>query len=374
MSSETCPEKFAIYFSTMNSLSSKIFSEVQLIDESIRYTTASKGLTYNERCAVVDKCLIHDALKSKLHQEPIHEQIVKNPKSEAMLKLEQKLLEPAAFQDECLDQPQTDSLIRFVYPKKPEKYVFDENGCWIDEYSEPFSYSKESQVKCCQLEEFAKKIPSDRVRVRDLHKNLAYSKARSVEQNHKLEEEESKPRRERKKSKAPFFGVNVMGGLIDSTESVEDGGGLSAKHDQKERRRSFQQSDPVQNEENLPKQKQNLDLIAELQAKLDKNKIAKNMNCPPPPPPPQGHPTPRGTSTTVASPTTVGKISKPKAPPPPPPNQNIATAPANARKTIEKESLSKSKPTSEIVEAPKPSAKKNEEFLVDVSSPCRIVS
>jgi hypothetical protein len=286
MSSEIFPEKFAMYFSSMNSLSAKIYSDIEGVESEVRFS--AKNLSYNERCAVLDKALIHDLTVRKRGEEAEGGTILSEDDEEE--KLENKeLFRPVHFNDPCLDQLQTTSLLLSVYPKKPEKYIFEENGFWVDEHSAPFSYCKQSQTNYCHLGELVKKLPLDSLQsliglegkeeqiTRDQNKNAARESSRKLtrklSRDDILSDDSSvggscRKKEVKKKAKAPtFFGVNVMGGVSGGSQQEQ------IRREPEPEEPSKTEAEEADDEESkLPKQKQNLELIAELQAKLNRNK------------------------------------------------------------------------------------------------------
>ena len=311
MSSALFPEKFAMYFSTMNSLSAKIYSDIQAVEDSIKFS--AKTLSYNEKCAVLDKCLIHDIIhKKNLEIDEQRTDLIDEDEDE---KLENReLFTRVHFNDPCLDQDQTTSLLLSVYPKKPEKYVFEENGFWLDEHSQPFNYCKPSQTNYCKLGELVKGLPAEALHTlilegkEDEKAALKRSQRESKKLNRKLSKDDiiesssgnkvAEKKEVKKKAKAPsFFGVNVMGASGGSQQEQ-----IRREPETRNDESVLTKQDPENNsdeESNLPKQKQNLELIAELQAKLNRNNKTNRAI-------PTAAPTPAVETTTVcSSPVTV---------------------------------------------------------------------
>jgi hypothetical protein len=104
--------KIQEYFASMNSLSGRISSDIRAIEQNMTCSDEEVAvkLTYNEKCAAIDKQLIDDVIE-------------KNEKDRIVFgvpKINRKL--NASSTNHLL------ALIQAIYPPKPEKYMFEEAG------------------------------------------------------------------------------------------------------------------------------------------------------------------------------------------------------------------------------------------------------
>ena len=135
--SSVYPEKIAHYFSSMNSLSAKIMQDIQAVEETVKI---DNNLSYNEKSKIIDKHLIHDVIhRNKKKQQKLRSHTNKEQDEYNPMESEQDI--PANqiyYGDPDLDKDQVTALLLSVYPKKPEKFIYDDNSFYLDEHSEPF--------------------------------------------------------------------------------------------------------------------------------------------------------------------------------------------------------------------------------------------
>lgn len=280
------PERIASYFASMSPLSAKIIADIQCVEEAVKLDS---GLSYNEKSKIIDKHLIYDVIrrhKQRLRTKEEAEQDEDVPVSEIY------------YDDPELDQDHVSALLTSVYPKRPEKYVYDDNSFYVDEHSEPFSYCSQSQAQYCDLEKLVKALPQPPTLAR---KSDAKSRSGSHHHHHHHHRREKKPvplppphrlstevitdepkqrpnsnetvivksEKKPKKSGIAAFGVPLMG--------------LSAAPNPKSSEKKYCAPEstaqgPPSPESNLPNKIPKADLIAELQAKLKMNKEKGNGN------------------------------------------------------------------------------------------------
>lgn len=328
MGSDLIPEKFAMYFASMNPLASKIYSDIEGIEDYIKAHNPST-ISYGEKCSIVDKFLIYDHLNksdgngklNKRLSEYQRWQINNNSnsnKSESTsvasnnsnlhtdkeedngLISETELVHPVYYNDACLDQDHESLLLTSVAPKKPEKYVYDDNNYWIDEHSATYSSCTLGQAKACKLDQFLAELPPPTtVKLHHHHKHRAPPIPTAFKTSSQEEVEEDDPTDEdapyiinssrktsksgieddegryskidrmvdNEKSKAKYsVGVPLFGGLFGG-DAVPP-----STNSQKRTENETNSSPSAVGEQDLPNQVKNTDLIAELQAKLRKGK------------------------------------------------------------------------------------------------------
>lgn len=277
------PEKMAMYFSTMSPLATKIYTDIQAVE-----VKTGPNLTYNDRCSMIDKHLIYDLV----HNVGSHNKQSHYNRSELSLNSIDKEVHSVFHDDPVLDQDHVSALLLSVYPKKPEKYIYDDNSFWIDEHSVPYSCCTTSQANICKLAEFVRalpvpqsqEIPSTRLskKYKAPMKPPAAPVQNPVDEYHSDYDEDSdgeefrdfeekvQPIVEEERKPVPIkktggiIGVSVMGGFGGPPPKPPSGSSDSTQTEKE-----------AQLEDNLPQQKQNSDLIAELQAKLKMNKSYK---------------------------------------------------------------------------------------------------
>jgi hypothetical protein len=281
------PEKYGEYFASMSPLSSKVYWDVQLAESS-----AKQNLTYPEKCSLIDKRIIYD---------PIHFPKAPSYQISATLLLNEDGVssrdnpqDPHVFYDDpILDQDHITGLLLNVCPKKPDKYVYDENGVWLDEHSGSYSTCTEAQSHSCGLADMVDKIrlsdhrthpttsnhhkkyraptkPSDMKPIEEV--NAEVTGKRYDYNNCSFEQDEDR-KCDRKEIRKPegIIGVSVMGvGASPKPTAI--------KHKPVDVEDKQAQREP----DNLPQQVQNQDLIAELQAKLKKNRGPTQQPSPKP--------------------------------------------------------------------------------------------
>ncbi|CAG7668721.1 unnamed protein product [Allacma fusca] len=362
------PEKIAMYFSSMNPLSAKIFADIKAVEET---ASIDNNLSFSEKSRIIDKHLIHDVIRrnQKKQQREV-------PSSGEHGEQGDIPVGQIYYEDPELNKDHVTALLTSVYPKKPEKYIYDDNSFYLDEHSEPFSYCSQSQTNLCDLEHLVKNLPLPSVPLQ----RKSDSKSRLTSSHHREKKPAPLPTTRRlseevchentfsssesihspqtqpkppKKSGFPVLGIPMLGLGSNPEPSSRPGRAIDSG--------AMASSKPVVDEANLPKQVQNSDLIAELQQKLKMNK---------------------GKSPALKH-TPSTKVNKPKAPPPPPPKQEVPGGDMkvgneaeltgdpheNISSNVEVQTSSgKSDKRLEL------GTKKEEEFSVDVSSPCRIAT
>lgn len=309
-STDLFSEKFAMYFSTMNPLASKIYADIEGIEDYIK-AHGPPSITYNEKCSIVDKFLIHDHLskndsngkynrklsefqKYNLHKSEISlNSLLDDSKYNGAIS-EAELLQPVFYNDSILDQDHESVLLASVAPKKPEKYVYDDNNYWIDEHSGTYSSCTPTQAKACKLQQFLDSLPpppnlnkrghdhpqkyrappiptfcsskpkSDLAEGEDSLSSYIVKPAKAKQDEDDDHSRYSRiDKKDSEKCKPKYsVAVPVLGGLFGDTPPP----GLSQKKD------SSKSGEVENSEQDLPNQVQNKDLIAELQAKLKKGK------------------------------------------------------------------------------------------------------
>ncbi|CAL8144113.1 unnamed protein product [Orchesella dallaii] len=382
-SSDLISEKFAMYFATMNPLASKIYADIEGVEDYLK-SNGPSSITYSEKCSIVDKFLIHDHLsvnKNDSHSGKLNKRLSEYQKnlmnkSETSLNSfldgkggglisEAELLQPVFYNDSTLDQDHESVLLTSVAPKKPEKYVYDDNNYWIDEHSGTYSRCTTTQAKACKLQQFLETLPAPpQVNKRNDHPHkyrappvpVATSKPEEdlyiiqpSNRNNDPDRYSKIDKMESAKSKPKYsVGVPLFGGMFGDAPPIS-----------KKNEKNLQQEEPVSynDHEDLPNQIQNKDLIAELQAKLKR-----------------GKPNSEDSIAVGISPRSSAKINKPKAPPPPPPaGTGVLKPPGGAVKVSPNESKKQDTGKSSGKKN-KPDREISDDFVVDVSSPCKIVT
>lgn len=325
MGSDLFPEKFAMYFASMNPLASKIYSDIEGIEDYIKAHNPS-AISYGEKCSIVDKFLIYDHLNKHDANGKLNKRLsdyqrwqIQNSNSRSKsdstsvnsnssnrlidkeedhgLISETELVHPVYYNDACLDQDHESVLLTSVAPKKPEKYVYDDNNYWIDEHSATYSSCTLGQAKACKLDQFLAALPPPAtVKPHHHHKYRAPPIPTTFKTNSQEEVEEDDPEDEdapyivtsrktsksgieddegryskidrmvdSEKSKAKYsVGVPLFGGLF--------GGDALPPSTVSQKKSEHDTSASAAGVQDLPNQVKNTDLIAELQAKLRKGK------------------------------------------------------------------------------------------------------
>ncbi|ODN01009.1 hypothetical protein Ocin01_05671 [Orchesella cincta] len=383
-SSDLISEKFAMYFATMNPLASKIYADIEGIEDYIK-SNGPPSITYSEKCSIVDKFMIHDHLgvnKNDSHQGKLNKRLTEYQKnlmnkSETSLNSfldgkdrglisEAELLQPVFYNDSTLDQDHESVLLTSVAPKKPEKYVYDDNNYWVDEHSGTYSSCTTTQAKACKLQQFLDSLPAHphtnrrndhphKYRAPPIPTAKPEEDSYIIKPNGRVNDQDrysniDKMESEKSKTKSKYsVAVPVFGNMFGDAPPTSKKNDKNVKHEEPE---------SYKDHEDLPHQVKNTDLIAELQAKLKK-----------------GKPNTDDSIAVGISPRSSAKINKPKAPPPPPPGAGVVVKPPGGAVKVTSNNESKKRDTG------KTSGKKNksdkeisDDFVVDVSSPCKIVT
>lgn len=310
------PEKFAMYFASMNPLASKIYADIEGIEDYLK-SHGPPSITYSEKCSIVDKFLIYDHLnkndancklnkrlteyqKYQLHRsETSLNSLVENEKDTGLIS-EAELVQPVYYNDATLDQDHESVLLTAVAPKKPEKYVYDDNNYWIDEHSATYSSCTPTQAKSCKLQQFLDSLPpapqpiAQRRHSDHPHKYRAppiptFNTTSSDDIDNREEiredgdEEEYIIRPSRKTSMAGIEDDEGRYSKIDKMDSQKSkvkysvavpvfGGLLGEDVPVPHRQSGTKETETGSKEQDLPNQVKNTDLIAELQAKLKRGK------------------------------------------------------------------------------------------------------